>query len=148
MWCCGKTTRGSGNIPSSRKNTVRGRGEVNARAHRPPAHKLFGQHVIAFRCQVLPIGLMRQPVKLAVGQQNHLDAHRGRTGLNLGSLVRRHLASAVAAGLQDDDARAFGTALFNRANIPPVVSPLIPALMTRAFKLLARSSASSWAGYA
>lgn len=42
----------------------------------------------------------------------------------------------------------FCTALFNRANISLVVLPLIPALTTRAFKPLARSSASSWAGYA
>jgi hypothetical protein len=26
-------------------------------------HELFGQHVIAFRGQVLPVGLMRQPVE-------------------------------------------------------------------------------------
>jgi hypothetical protein len=40
----------------------------------------------------------------------------------------------------------FGATRSSRASIPPVVSPLMPALMTRAFKPLARNSASSWAG--
>src|ERR1700738_4735393 len=41
-----------------------------------------------------------------------------------------------------------GTALDNLASMPPVVSPLIPALVTDRGRPFARRICSSWAGYA
>src|SRR5712664_2788337 len=41
-----------------------------------------------------------------------------------------------------------GTALDNLASMPPVVSPLIPALVTDMGRPFARRICSSWAGYA
>lgn len=70
-------------------------------------NKLFGQHVIAFRGQMLAVRLMRQSVKHSIRQENNLDTHRRQAGLNLGSLVGRQLAPIVTPGLQDYNTRSF-----------------------------------------
>ena len=70
-------------------------------------NKLFGQHVIAFRGQMLAVRLMRQSVEHSIRQENNLDTHRRQAGLNLGSLVGRQLAPVVTPGLQDYNTRSF-----------------------------------------
>jgi hypothetical protein len=63
---------------------------------------MLGEHVVAFRRQMLAVGLMRQSPERAIGDHDHRDAPRPQPALNFRCSIRRALASVVAARLQDD----------------------------------------------
>lgn len=79
-----------------------------------------------------PVRLVRQPVQYAIRQHDDLDAHRTQTTLDLRPSVGGELSAAVSAGLKNDNARSSQNDATSRADMPAIVSQLIPALITRA----------------